>query len=107
MTTLGAPAKQPFVERHGSTWRLLAIASYLADDARSVNRAGLIAMAVAMVLSIRLFANPTLSTGLLVVSVLAVVLSFALVPVFTPAKGAPPPSSGYEEPVRVDAASDA
>lgn len=107
------------------------IASYLADDARYVNWPGLIAMVVAMVLSIWLFANQTLYTGLLVAPtekfsddgfvadygigdltplvgfVLAVVIYFALVPVFTPAKGAPLPASGYEEPVRVDAASEA
>jgi NCS1 family nucleobase:cation symporter-1 len=106
------------------------IAAFLADDARYVNRPGLIAMVVAMVLSIWLFANQTLYTGLLVAPterfsggfvadygigdltplvgfVLAVVIYFALVPLLTPAKGAPLPASGYEEPVHVDAASPA
>jgi NCS1 family nucleobase:cation symporter-1 len=107
--------------------RRTRIAPYLADDAKYVNRPGLIAFVVAMVLSIWLFANQTLYTGLLVQPterfaggfvadygigdltpfvgfVLAVVLYFALVPLLPPAKGAPLPADGYEEPVHVDAA---
>ena len=103
------------------------IAAFLADDARYVNRPGIIALVAAMVLSIWLFSNQTLYTGLLVAPtlqfgdgfvsdygigdltplvgfVLAVLLYFALVRVFPPAKGAPLPASGYEEPVHVDAA---
>jgi NCS1 family nucleobase:cation symporter-1 len=107
--------------------RRTRIASYLADDAKYVNRPGLIALVVAMVLSIWLFANQTLYTGLLVQPterfaggfvadygigdltpfvgfVLAVVIYFALVPLLPPAKGASLPADGYEEPVHVDAA---
>jgi NCS1 family nucleobase:cation symporter-1 len=102
------------------------IAAFLADDARYVNWPGLIAMVVSVVLSIWLFANQTLYTGLLVAPteklsggfvadygigdltplvgfVLAVVIYFALVPVFKPVKGAPLPADGFEEPVHVDA----
>lgn len=104
------------------------IAAFLSDDARYTNRPGLIALVVAMVLSIWLFANQTLYTGLLVAPterisggfitdygigdltpfvgfVLAVVVYFALVPVFRPQRGGPLPASGHEEPVHVDAAS--
>ncbi|MGN6444312.1 purine-cytosine permease family protein [Amnibacterium sp.] len=106
------------------------IAPFLADDAKYTNWPGLIAIVVGMVLSIWLFSNQTLYTGILVAPterfahgfvtdygigdltplvgfVLAAVVYFALVPVFKPAKGAPLPASGYEEPVHVDAASDA
>ena len=106
------------------------IATFLSDNAKYVNWPGFIAMLVGMVLSIWLFANQTLYTGLLVAPTekfadgfvadygigdltplvgfaLAVVIYFALVPVFKPAKGGPLPASGYEEPVHVDAASEA
>ena len=102
------------------------IAAFLADDARYRNPAGVIAMVVAIVLSIWLFANQTLYTGVLVAPterisggfvtdygigdltplvgfVLAVVLYFALVPVFKPLRGAALPAGGYEEPAHVDA----
>jgi NCS1 family nucleobase:cation symporter-1 len=104
------------------------IAAFLSDGARYTNWPGLIALVVAMVLSIWLFANQTLYTGVLVAPterisggfitdygigdltpfvgfVLAVVVYFALVPVFRPKRGGPLPASGHEEPVHVDAAS--
>lgn len=104
-----------------------SIAPFLADDAKYTNWAGFTAMVVAMLLSIWLFANQTLYTGLLVAPtekfsggfvadygigdltplvgfVLAVVIYLALVPVFKPRRGAPLPRSGSEEPVHVDAA---
>ncbi len=104
------------------------IAPFLAERARYTNWPGLIALVVGMVLSIWLFANQTLYTGLLVAPterfaggfvadygigdltplvgfVIAVVVYFALLPVFGPRKGAPLPAHGYEEPVAVDPAS--
>jgi NCS1 family nucleobase:cation symporter-1 len=104
------------------------IAPFLADDARYVNRPGLIALVVGIVVPIWLFANQTLYTGVLVAPtekiaggfvtdygigdltpivgfVLAAVLYFALVPVFRPKLGGALPAAGYEEPAHVDAAS--
>jgi nucleobase:cation symporter-1, NCS1 family len=104
------------------------IAAFLADDARYVNVPGIVALVVAMVLSVWLFANQTIYTGLLVAPtervaggfitdygigdltpfvgfLLAVAIYFALVPVFKPERGGPLPASGHEEPVHVDAAS--
>jgi NCS1 family nucleobase:cation symporter-1 len=104
------------------------IGPFLADDARYVNRPGLIALVVGIVVSIWLFANQTFYTGLLVLPtetitdgfvtdygigdltplvgfVLAVVLYFALLPVFKPGRGGAMPASGYEEPAHVDPAS--
>jgi NCS1 family nucleobase:cation symporter-1 len=104
------------------------IADLLADDARYVNWPGFIALAVSIVLSVWLFANQTMYTGLLVAPterfsggfvtdygigdltpivgfVLAAVLYFALVPLFRPARGGALPVEGYEQPVHVDPAS--
>lgn len=106
------------------------IGRFLADDAHYTNWPGLIALVVGIVIPIWLFANQTIYTGLLVAPtekfaggfvadygigdltplvgfVLAVVVFFALVPVFKPGRGAALPASGYEEPVHVDAASEA
>ena len=108
------------------------IGAYLGDHAGYVNWPGFIAFVVATVVSIWLFANQTLYAGLLVSPtlkfdpkagfitdyglgdltpfvgfVLAVIIYFALVPVFKPKLGAPLPAGGVEEPRFVDAASEA
>lgn len=105
-----------------------SIGSFLADGARYANWPGFIALVVGIVVPIWLFANQTIYTGIVVAPterfaggfvtdyglgdltplvgfVLAVVVYFALVPVFKPGRGAPLPASGYEEPQHVDAAS--
>ncbi len=105
------------------------IAGLLSDRARYTNWPGFIALIVSMVISIWLFSNQTLYVGVIAKAttvygkdgfatdlgigdltpivgfVLAVIIFFALVPVFRPAKGDPLPAEGYEvPPASVDAA---
>ncbi|WP_375401511.1 purine-cytosine permease family protein [uncultured Amnibacterium sp.] len=104
------------------------IASYLGDSARYTNWPGFIALVVGIVISVWLFSNQTLYTGIiaaptekfadgfvadygigdltpLVGFVLAIVVYLALFPVFKPKVGTPMPAEGYEQPTHVDAAS--
>lgn len=101
--------------------------AFLGDTARYTNWPGFIALVVGIVISVWLFSNQTIYTGLiaartetiadgfvadygigdltpLVGFVLAVVVYLALLPVFTPTIGAPLPAEGHEQPAPVDAA---
>ena len=104
------------------------IAAFLADDARYANWPGFIGLVVGIVVSIWLFSNQTLYTGLLVAPterisggfvtdygigdltplvgfVLAAGIYLVLFPVFKPRLGGALPKDGFEVPAHTDAAS--
>ena len=93
------------------------IAAFLGDRAGYVNRAGLVAFLVSLVVSVVLFSNQTAYKGPLagdvgdltplVGFVLAAVLYAVLTKVWPPRLGAALPAGAAEQPVHVDAASGA